>query len=138
MVTAAATSILPPLIRHLKPGGRMVIPVGAPFALQYPTLVELDAERRATTRQLLPVAFVPSPASARACERTDWWIAAERWSAALVMGDQHGLAPPRGDRRRGVAHMDHERVAADRPIWRSGRDKCYRHPQPYRCRIAKT
>jgi protein-L-isoaspartate(D-aspartate) O-methyltransferase len=59
VVTAAATSIPPPLIRQLKPGGRMVIPVGAPFALQYLTLVELDAERRATTRQLLPVAFVP-------------------------------------------------------------------------------
>jgi protein-L-isoaspartate(D-aspartate) O-methyltransferase len=59
VVTAAATSIPTPLIRQLKPGGRMVIPVGAPFALQYLTLVELDAERRATTRQLLPVAFVP-------------------------------------------------------------------------------
>jgi len=59
VVTAAATGIPPPLIRQLKPGGRMVIPVGAPFALQYLTLVELDAERRATTRQLLPVAFVP-------------------------------------------------------------------------------
>ncbi len=59
VVTAAATSIPPPLLRQLKPGGRVVIPVGAPFALQYLTLVELDAERRATTRQLLPVAFVP-------------------------------------------------------------------------------
>jgi protein-L-isoaspartate(D-aspartate) O-methyltransferase len=59
MVTAAATSILPPLIRQLKPGGHMVIPVGAPFALQYLTLVEVDADHRATTRQLLPVAFVP-------------------------------------------------------------------------------
>jgi protein-L-isoaspartate(D-aspartate) O-methyltransferase len=59
VVTAAATGIPPPLIGQLKPGGRMVIPVGAPFALQYLTLVELDTERRATTRQLLPVAFVP-------------------------------------------------------------------------------
>jgi protein-L-isoaspartate(D-aspartate) O-methyltransferase len=59
VVTAAAASIPQPLIRQLKPGGRMVIPVGAPFALQYLTLVEIDAERRVTTRQLLPVAFVP-------------------------------------------------------------------------------
>ena len=59
VVTAAVARIPPPLIRQLKPGGRMVIPVGAPFALQYLTLVELDAERRVTTRQLLPVAFVP-------------------------------------------------------------------------------
>jgi protein-L-isoaspartate(D-aspartate) O-methyltransferase len=59
VVTAAATSVPPPLISQLKPGGRMVIPVGAPFALQYLTLVELDPERHATTHQLLPVAFVP-------------------------------------------------------------------------------
>jgi hypothetical protein len=30
------------------------------------------------------------------------------------MGDQHRLAQPRGDRRGGVADMDHERAAADR------------------------
>ena len=59
IVTAATPSIPLPLIRQLKPGGRMVIPVGAPFALRYLTLVEVDADRRATTRQLLPVAFVP-------------------------------------------------------------------------------
>jgi protein-L-isoaspartate O-methyltransferase/nicotinamidase-related amidase len=33
VVTAAATGIPPPLLRQLKPGGRMAIPVGAPFAL---------------------------------------------------------------------------------------------------------
>jgi protein-L-isoaspartate(D-aspartate) O-methyltransferase len=37
----------------------MVIPIGAPFALQHLVLVEVDSERRVTTRQLLPVAFVP-------------------------------------------------------------------------------
>jgi hypothetical protein len=30
------------------------------------------------------------------------------------MGDQHRLAEARGDRRGGVADMDHERAAADR------------------------
>jgi hypothetical protein len=30
------------------------------------------------------------------------------------MRDQHGLAQARGDRRGGVADMDHERAAADR------------------------
>jgi hypothetical protein len=30
------------------------------------------------------------------------------------MRDQHRLAQPRGDRRGGVADMDHERAAADR------------------------
>jgi len=59
MVTAAASQIPPPLIRQLKPGGRMVIPVGVPFALQHLVLVERDADDRVTTRQLLPVSFVP-------------------------------------------------------------------------------
>jgi hypothetical protein len=30
------------------------------------------------------------------------------------MGDQHSLAETRGDRRAGVADMDHERAATDR------------------------
>jgi protein-L-isoaspartate(D-aspartate) O-methyltransferase len=59
VVTASASHIPPPLIRQLKPGGRMVIPVGAPFALQHLVLVEIDADGRAKTRQLLPVRFVP-------------------------------------------------------------------------------
>jgi protein-L-isoaspartate(D-aspartate) O-methyltransferase len=59
IVTAAASHIPPPLIGQLKPGGRMVIPVGASFSLQYLVLVETDAEGRARTRQLLPVRFVP-------------------------------------------------------------------------------
>ena len=60
IVTAAASQIPPPLIRQLKPEGRMVIPVGAPFAVQYLVLVERDpANGRVTTRQLLPVRFVP-------------------------------------------------------------------------------
>jgi len=58
IVTAAASQIPPPLIQQLKPGGRMVIPVGAPFALQHLVLVEVDGERKIRTRQLLPVQFV--------------------------------------------------------------------------------
>jgi protein-L-isoaspartate(D-aspartate) O-methyltransferase len=59
VVTAAATSIPPPLIRQLKPGGRMVIPVGAPFHTQDLILLQKDAKGRVTTTSLLPVAFVP-------------------------------------------------------------------------------
>jgi protein-L-isoaspartate(D-aspartate) O-methyltransferase len=59
IVTAAASQIPPPLIQQLKPGGRMVIPIGAPFALQHLVLVEVDDERKVRTRQLLPVVFVP-------------------------------------------------------------------------------
>src|SRR4029450_12707353 len=59
LVTAAASQIPPPLVRQLKPGGRMVIPVGAPFLAQRLTLVDKSADGRVTTRQILPVRFVP-------------------------------------------------------------------------------
>jgi protein-L-isoaspartate(D-aspartate) O-methyltransferase len=59
IVTAAANHIPPPLIRQLKPGGRMVIPVGASFLTQHLVLVEKNADGGVTTRQLLPVRFVP-------------------------------------------------------------------------------
>lgn len=59
VVTAAASHVPPPLIRQLKPGGRMVIPVGAHFMAQYLLLVEKKADGAVTTRQILPVRFVP-------------------------------------------------------------------------------
>ena len=59
MVTAAASGIPPPLLDQLRPGGRMVIPVGAPFMLQHLVLVEKAADGKLRTRQTLPVAFVP-------------------------------------------------------------------------------
>jgi len=66
IVTAAASQIPPPLISQLKPGGRMVIPLGAPFALQHLVLIERNADAGGvTTRQLLPVSFVPLTSSSR-------------------------------------------------------------------------
>jgi len=59
VVTAAAGIIPPPLIEQLKPGGKMVIPVGGPFMMQYLMLVEKDDDGKTKTKQLLPVAFVP-------------------------------------------------------------------------------
>ena len=59
IVTAAADSIPPPLIAQLKPGGRMVIPVGAPFHTQDLILLQKDPQGRVTTTSILPVAFVP-------------------------------------------------------------------------------
>ncbi len=59
IVTAAASHIPPPLIEQLKPGGTMIIPVGGPFTTQYLLLVRKNADGRITTRQLLPVSFVP-------------------------------------------------------------------------------
>jgi protein-L-isoaspartate(D-aspartate) O-methyltransferase len=59
VVTAAASSIPPPLLAQLKPGGRMVIPVGSSFFTQTLLLVQKDAAGRVRTRQILPVRFVP-------------------------------------------------------------------------------
>jgi protein-L-isoaspartate(D-aspartate) O-methyltransferase len=59
IVTAAASHVPPPLVKQLKRGGRMVIPVGAPFLTQYLMLVEKNPDATVTTRQVLPVIFVP-------------------------------------------------------------------------------
>lgn len=59
VVTAAASHVPPPLIRQLKPGGVMVIPVGSPFMTQELLLVEKQEEEKSTIRQILPVRFVP-------------------------------------------------------------------------------
>ena len=59
IVTAASPDVPPPLVKQLKRGGRMIIPVGGPFATQYLILVLKDADGKVTSQQLLPVAFVP-------------------------------------------------------------------------------
>jgi protein-L-isoaspartate(D-aspartate) O-methyltransferase len=59
IVTAAAKEIPPPLIQQLKPGGRMVIPVGGRFSVQNLVLVEKDEGGEIKTTSVLPVAFVP-------------------------------------------------------------------------------
>jgi len=58
VVTAAAEHIPPPLVEQLKDGGKMIIPVGAPFLNQNLILVEKKG-KEITTRSLLPVRFVP-------------------------------------------------------------------------------
>jgi protein-L-isoaspartate(D-aspartate) O-methyltransferase len=59
VVTAAASHVPPPLVAQLKPGGRMVIPVGSRFLTQQLVLVEKQADGQLITRQILPVRFVP-------------------------------------------------------------------------------
>ena len=59
IVTAAASHIPPPLVKQLKPGGIMVIPVGAVFQVQQLSLVKKSLDGELTTRQVLPVRFVP-------------------------------------------------------------------------------
>lgn len=59
IVTAAAGHVPPPLVQQLRPGAKMVIPVGRPFAVQHLLLVTKQEDGEIRTRQILPVAFVP-------------------------------------------------------------------------------
>jgi protein-L-isoaspartate(D-aspartate) O-methyltransferase len=59
IVTAAASHVPPPLIKQLKPGGRMVIPVGSRFMTQELLLISKQQDGKLITRQILPVMFVP-------------------------------------------------------------------------------
>ncbi|GAB4323348.1 MAG: hypothetical protein Kow0059_18680 [Candidatus Sumerlaeia bacterium] len=59
IVTAAAGHVPPPLIGQLKPGGRMIIPIGGPYDVQELVLIEKSAGGRISSRSLLPVRFVP-------------------------------------------------------------------------------
>ena len=59
IVTAAAPDIPPALIEQLRPGGRMVVPVGPPHGDQELVLITKDAAGAVSRRSVLPVAFVP-------------------------------------------------------------------------------
>ncbi|HUQ24756.1 MAG TPA: protein-L-isoaspartate(D-aspartate) O-methyltransferase [Burkholderiales bacterium] len=59
VVTAAAPNVPPALVAQLKPGGRMVIPVGGPGEIQYLKVIEKRADGSVSEKKLLPVRFVP-------------------------------------------------------------------------------
>ena len=59
MVTAAAEKIPAPLLEQLKPGGRLVMPVGGQGETQWLTLVSKDLDGEIDRRVVLPVRFVP-------------------------------------------------------------------------------
>ena len=59
IVTAAAPRVPPPLVEQLKPGARLVIPVGLPGSVQELQVVEKHADGAIATRNILLVAFVP-------------------------------------------------------------------------------
>ena len=60
IVTAAAGRGVPPdLVTQLRPGGRMVVPIGRGRWSQTLVLITKDAEGRVAEKSLLPVAFVP-------------------------------------------------------------------------------
>jgi protein-L-isoaspartate(D-aspartate) O-methyltransferase len=59
VVTAAAPRVPAALVEQLKPGGSMVIPVGASGGAQDLLLVKKLPDQTVTTRIILPVRFVP-------------------------------------------------------------------------------
>jgi len=59
IVTAAASHIPQALVDQLKPGGRLVIPVGLPYMPQELMLVEKDNRNEIHTQDILGVSFVP-------------------------------------------------------------------------------
>ncbi len=59
IVTAAAPHIPPALVAQLKPGGRMVIPVGADGEVQFLHVMVKQADGSISTQRSLPVRFVP-------------------------------------------------------------------------------
>lgn len=58
IVTCAGGHIPPPLLRQLKPGGRMIMPVGGPFMTQNLVFLEKQADGSVSQKNVLPVAFV--------------------------------------------------------------------------------
>ena len=59
IVTAAAAHVPPALKEQLKPGGRLVIPIGLPAMTQELMVLEKDKRGKITSRNILSVAFVP-------------------------------------------------------------------------------
>lgn len=59
IVTAAAQRIPPPLLEQLKPGGRLVIPVGLPGCVQELDVVAKLPDGSCRRRNILMVKFVP-------------------------------------------------------------------------------
>jgi protein-L-isoaspartate(D-aspartate) O-methyltransferase len=59
IVTAAAGHLPPPLWDQLKPGGRIVLPIGGPYELQRLVVVEKTADGQRRSRTVIDVRFVP-------------------------------------------------------------------------------
>ena len=59
VVTAAAPHVPAALVEQLKPGGRMVIPVGGSGEIQYLKVIEKQADGGYNEKRVLPVRFVP-------------------------------------------------------------------------------
>ncbi len=59
IVTCASGHVPPPLIDQLKPGGRIIVPIGGVYEVQMLILITKDSKGNLKTEQLIPVRFVP-------------------------------------------------------------------------------
>jgi protein-L-isoaspartate(D-aspartate) O-methyltransferase len=59
LITAAAPASPAPLLAQLKPGGRMVVPLGDDYGNQELTVLTREADGGFSIRSVLPVRFVP-------------------------------------------------------------------------------
>jgi protein-L-isoaspartate(D-aspartate) O-methyltransferase len=59
LVTAASEDVPQPLIQQLKPGGRIVIPVGSQSGVQNLQVLEKDVRGKVSRSDIIPVRFVP-------------------------------------------------------------------------------
>jgi protein-L-isoaspartate(D-aspartate) O-methyltransferase len=59
IVTAAPDKLPQELVDQLRPGGRLVAPIGAVGGIQQLVLVKKDRSSKIETREVLPVRFVP-------------------------------------------------------------------------------
>ena len=59
MVTAAPPQTPAALVEQLKPGGRMILPIGRARGRQTLVLVTKEASGQVRTTDVLPVSFVP-------------------------------------------------------------------------------
>ncbi len=59
IITAAANHIPRPLLNQLKPGGKLIVPLGSTRFYQTLTLVHMDAQRKASVEYHGSVRFVP-------------------------------------------------------------------------------
>jgi protein-L-isoaspartate(D-aspartate) O-methyltransferase len=59
IVTAAPEEVPAALLAQLKPGGRLIVPVGRVWDVQDLQLIEKDATGSVSTRSVIPVRFVP-------------------------------------------------------------------------------
>jgi protein-L-isoaspartate(D-aspartate) O-methyltransferase len=59
IVTCAAGHVPPPLLQQLKPGGKMIIPVGKRFGTQHLILITKKDDNSISSKTIMPVRFVP-------------------------------------------------------------------------------